>query len=61
MITKDAGYNYKAPFFAALKNKSPSIGLNYKELSTTFDSNLGEYSINTEIAPMWLNNENLCG
>jgi len=61
MITKYSGYNYKAPFFAALENKSPSIGLNYEELSTTFDSNLSKYSINTEIAPMWLNNENLCG
>jgi uncharacterized protein (TIGR02145 family) len=62
MITKYAGYPYKAPFFAALLNNPTNNGLDYLELTTKLDPYLSNYSIKTEIAsPPWSNMENLCG
>lgn len=61
MVTKYAGYDYRAPFIASLLNESTSGGLQvyeFPKLNNTL-SNLG---ISTEIAiPAWGNVDNLSG
>jgi uncharacterized protein (TIGR02145 family) len=61
MVTKYAGYNYKAPYFAALFNESPSTGLHWIELPE-LDRKLVSNNIATEIAfPAWGNPKELSG
>lgn len=62
MISKYAGYNYKAPFFASLLVKPVIKGLNLKSDWESFDSKLNQLGIQTErVYPPWASVNDLCG